>query len=117
MAHESVVGIVPFRSLGVQPDTAVDDKIAELAEQRHQQFLKQVDQVHPAVRVQHELAIGTHQRDALRNCFGQRGVVFDRALRVLEQVFERFDPVGNVGIAKDRLTEQFAEPGRVEPGG
>ncbi len=45
MSDECVVRVIPFGALCVEPDAAVDDQVAQLGQERHQQFLQQRRQV------------------------------------------------------------------------
>ena len=42
----------------ITPDTAVDDQVTELGEQRYEQFLEQIDLADVPVAIEQQLAVG-----------------------------------------------------------
>ncbi|MDH5226233.1 MAG: hypothetical protein OEW50_02355, partial [Gammaproteobacteria bacterium] len=117
MTNQRIVGVVPFRPLRVEPDTAVDDEIAELGQQGHQQLLQQVDLVDGAAGIEDQFAIGTDRGDALGDARCERAVVRHRLLRVRDDLSEAPDPIRHVRVAVDGPAQQFAEASRMELSG
>ncbi len=58
-AGERVVGVVPFGPLRVEPDAAIGNEVAELDQERHQQFLRERDQDDLAAVVRQQFPIGS----------------------------------------------------------
>ena len=110
LSDQRVVGVVPLGTLGIEPDTAVEHEVAELAQQRHQQLFQQVDLPDLARRVQQQLAVGAEMFDPGVDFARQLGVIDHRVLGVFEQGLERFDPVRHVGVAEHRFAQQGAQP-------
>ena len=103
---QSVVCIVPLRPLRVHPNAAAENEVAELAEQRHEQLLQQVDLVNRAIAVDDQLAIRANRLDALLDSVGRLLIVEHCALCVLEKAFKRIDAIRNVRIGEHRSMQK-----------
>ena len=100
MADQSVVGVVPLRSLGVHPDATVDDQVAQFRQHGNEQFLQERNLVDAVVIVQQQSAVGAPGAYTLLDKPRQLFIVVHRVLGIPGQCLERPDPVGYVGIAE-----------------
>ena len=114
MADQGVVRVVPLRSLRVQPDPAIDDEIAELGQQRHQQLLQQVDLVDVSAAFQHQLAVCACRGDPVRYSSRERVVIVHGSLRVRDDFLEAPDPIRHVCITEDGPVQERAEACRMK---
>ena len=73
VANQGVIGVVPFRSLGVQPDARLRDEIGELGKQRNEKFFAQIDEAHMALlrhkRACHRSLSIWMRRRTISSCF------------------------------------------------
>ena len=109
VAHESVVCVVPLRSLGVHPDPTTRYEGRELRQGRDHELLEEVDQDWLAHAVGDELAVCSHIGDSTVNQRGDGFVVFDCRFGVLDELFMRREAIGNVGVAEPALTEHLLD--------
>ena len=59
VAHQGIVGVVPFRPLGVHPDAAARHQVAELDQSHDQQLFQQVDMV-DVLAAHNQAPVGPH---------------------------------------------------------
>ena len=113
MSYQRVVCIVPLGALGVQPDAAVDNEVAELRQQGYQQFFCQVNKVNVVSCIVYRLAIGTNCGDPGSDNVGEGEIVADGGLGISAHLFKRVNPVGDMGIGEDWCRQQFRQSSRV----
>ena len=117
VADECVVRIIPFRSLGIQPDATFRNEIRQLREREREEFLDERDVVDVTLLAGQQLAVSTEAGHTLTDPSGQFGIKHDRGTRILPDLVVILDAVRHVGMDKDRGIEQLVEPLRIKPTG
>ena len=115
VAHQGIVGVVPFRPLGVQPNARLRNEVGELGEQHDKKFFAQIDEAHLALPVPNELAIGAFRMHTPAHHLFLFLIENHRFLGILEQVCIGLDPVRNIGEGKDFTRQKVMQSGGFMP--
>ena len=91
VADQRVVGVVPLRALGVEPDAAARHEVRDLGERRHEQLLDETD-VHDRAAVLQQLAVGAHLRGTARGS----GASFSASKWMVERGFATMSAKGTI---------------------
>ncbi len=115
-AHQGVVGVVPFRALGVHPDAAFGDEVGQLGEQQGQQFLRQVGMHHAPIRTSDQPGIRPEPADMFFDGTLPLPIELDGVIRIFQQLLVGFEPVRYIRIAEYRLYQVLLQLAGVDAG-
>ena len=113
VARQSVVSVVPFRPLGVQPNAAVGNKVCQLCQNQLKQLCRHSDHIRASV-LSAKLGVASEFF-----CVGQNLVVKVAhkrycVARIFFDVGVSLDVVGNIGRRENFLVQKFRQNARVK---